>query len=86
MKWNIGKFLDDGKAIMGMDCSGLTGIVQGIVDNAANETAKAYGNCDRCYGKGYSTQMTGMAQRITLCACDRGKQFKTLLDTLKNKR
>lgn len=58
------------------------------------ETAKAYGGCTKCYGKGYATTLIfaegaedfggdGMPRRqlppIRPCSCDRGKQLDRLL-------
>lgn len=62
---------------------------------------KAYGGCHNCYGKGYSTYRhgyTGMGDfegdpdyseqiktHMVFCECDRGKQLKELLNSLKQK-
>lgn len=61
-----------------------------IIDKAVLETAKAYGACKKCYGKGYHTehQVTvgghrayGKKVRLAMnyCICDRGKQLEKLL-------
>lgn len=44
-----------------------------------DETAKAYGGCDKCYGKGYSTQGHAGRTQIHTCVCPRGKQLDELL-------
>lgn len=52
-----------------------------------DETAKAYGGCTNCYGKGYSTykgeyRARGMRwsdDSIKYCDCDRGKQLESLM-------
>lgn len=54
---------------------------------AAKETAKAYGGCTKCYGKGYATWRHGETSRgktsnmrtdIKYCTCERGQQLETL--------
>jgi hypothetical protein len=48
---------------------------------------RAFGFCDICYGKGYSTQavgykdgedLVGHGQEVLYCNCDRGKQLEKL--------
>lgn len=66
----------------------MTGYHEGVV-----ETAKAYGGCINCFGKGYSTHMqneigaedfggdgyeVGPRIHITFCRCSRGKQLRVL--------
>lgn len=57
---------------------------------------KAFGGCEKCYGKGYSTYRYGIIgipdfegdkgfkdpikTNIVYCTCDRGKQLKELID------
>jgi hypothetical protein len=53
------------------------------------ETAKAYGNCQKCYGKGYSTYFETYEdpargekwnkEEMLFCKCARGNQLKDLL-------
>lgn len=55
---------------------------------------KAFGGCDKCFGKGYGTQTIGITEHadflgdktrhykgptIVFCSCPRGKQLKELL-------
>lgn len=57
-------------------------------DRIKEETAKAYGGCTKCYGKGYATvrrEWKGRGVREVdespdICSCDRGKQIKKLLE------
>lgn len=50
---------------------GKTIKIRGLV----KETEKAYGACQRCYGKGYSTLITEGGVGVVICGCDRGKQL-----------
>lgn len=43
------------------------------------KTAKAFGGCEKCYGKGYSTQRLGGRVQVNTCVCDRGKQIEEIL-------
>lgn len=61
-------------------------------DKATKEVAKAYGNCTKCYGKGYATWRHGETYRgvthnmrddIKFCTCERGKQLKVFIEQLK---
>lgn len=48
---------------------------------------KAFGNCFKCYGKGYGTQTLYTASgrnkikqpTMTFCTCERGEQLETVL-------
>ncbi len=40
---------------------------------------KAFGGCEKCYGKGYSTQTIDGGTKVNTCVCDRGKQIDKLL-------
>lgn len=75
----IKTFLDKGTEIMGIDLSAMVGTVSEIV----SKTRKAYGGCDRCYGKGYSTTFSGVSKQLRACGCERGKQ---LLEVFEPKR
>lgn len=47
---------------------------------------KAFGGCEKCYGKGYSTQIDPLhsdTTRINTCVCDRGKQIDAMLETVR---
>ena len=70
-----------------------------VIDKALEATAKAYGGCTKCYGKGYATVAHNLrgsadfigdptylwkANPIKTCSCDRGKQIEEIL-TLKDK-
>lgn len=54
---------------------------------ARQETAKAFGGCMACYGKGYATAIESTLSRfghrthnnIKFCSCERGKQLKAHL-------
>lgn len=56
-----------------------------------NAIITAFGGCDKCYGKGYSTNKVQTSSRygtvdlnpINLCSCDRGKQIKQNLKWFK---
>lgn len=66
------------------------------IDLVERETAKAYGGCVKCYGKGYSTYKEGYSAQGThwtedqmlYCGCSRGKQLKAILspDTQEEKK
>lgn len=59
------------------------------------EASKAFGNCKKCYGKGYSTEMKGAIEGaedfggegfilppkrvMNFCSCGRGKQLESLI-------
>lgn len=55
----------------------------------SKETAKAFGGCLGCYGKGYSTVIVGYSDEsagtkwsekdILYCKCDRGTQLKKII-------
>lgn len=50
-----------------------------------NEAKKAFGGCEKCYGKGYSTQIvvrTGgkILTNYNTCVCARGKQVDAMLE------
>lgn len=50
------------------------------------EVKKAFGGCEKCYGKGYSTQMDPLGSgevKVNTCTCDRGKQIDQLLETMR---
>ena len=62
-------------------------LLHDFISQQRKEAAKAYGGCELCYGKGYSTEQQGAIgnSRVTLrgpqvvynpCSCDRGKQFE----------
>lgn len=73
----------------------LESFISSLQQKAVEDTAKAYGGCTKCYGKGYATQKEGYSGRIgkggkregwvedhmLFCDCDRGKQLKNLLPT-----
>jgi len=65
-----------------------------LIVEAREETAKAYGGCTICYGKGYATVRKGRSYRkngiyktwemndeMNYCTCDRGKQLAQLQDS-----
>jgi hypothetical protein len=65
-----------------------------LIVEAREETAKAYGGCTKCYGKGYATVRKGRSYRkngiyktwemndeMDYCTCDRGKQLAALKST-----
>lgn len=43
---------------------------------AIARTAKAFGGCTFCYGKGYAT----IGKDIRFCSCDRGKQLLSIFN------
>jgi hypothetical protein len=59
-----------------------------IVEETEKKTAKAYGGCTNCYGKGYSTSVGSIEASktafpmIDYCNCDRGKQLRSHLQTV----
>jgi len=70
-----------------------------VIEKELDKQAKAYGNCQKCYGKGYSTQWRGLhgypdfindkgfdklpKTEINFCSCQRGKDLKKLFNTFK---
>lgn len=72
-----------------------------LLSHIREEAERAFGGCKKCYGKGYATTRYGrtvsgdffgdegyeVAPQIYMmfCSCDRGKQLKSLLSTLKPK-
>lgn len=50
------------------------------------EVVKAFGGCEFCYGKGYSTTITmthrGERKNFLPCSCERGKQMQRIFATL----
>lgn len=59
---------------------------------------RAFGGCERCYGKGYGTTMVGIqgaedfggesfletaSERVSFCKCSRGQQLKRLWNAAK---
>ena len=72
--------------------------VNKAISDAKKEAEKAYGGCHNCYGKGYATTIDytsgspdfigdrGFKRQndiMRFCDCERGKQLKTLVTTLK---
>lgn len=68
--------------------------IQELIVEAQEETAKAYGGCTKCYGKGYATVRKGrsyrksgiyktweMNEEMNYCTCDRGRQLAQLQDS-----
>lgn len=62
------------------------------LEAAKTETAKAYGGCVNCYGKGYATYTQYAAVKgakwpisgpMKFCACDRGKQLEGMVEAAK---
>lgn len=68
------------------------------IDDLIEKTAKAFGGCTKCYGKGYSTQMEWASGRgdfigdpdveksldlFKPCECDRGNQFAKIIQANK---
>ncbi len=61
-------------------------------EGEVDKTKKAFGGCEDCFGKGYSTQMDPRGSGTTnmnTCKCDRGKQLDIVIEnmhksTLKN--
>lgn len=59
-----------------------------LIQARDEQTAKAYGGCTNCYGKGYSTykgeykarDMRWQDERMKFCDCERGKQLERLLE------
>jgi hypothetical protein len=73
--------------------------IQTLITTEANrlaeQTAKAYGGCRNCFGKGYATwrhgetyrgRTTNMRDDISYCTCDRGKQLEQQIDRLVGER
>jgi hypothetical protein len=67
----------------------LRRLIKTALETERRQTAKAYGGCTDCYGKGYSTQQVGEVRGggmtfdvpkkvINFCKCDRGAQLKEL--------
>lgn len=68
------------------------------VEQLVRKIEKAYGDCQKCFGKGYSTNRYGttaspdfegdkgssspLKTHMTFCDCDRGKQLSELTLTL----
>ena len=46
--------------------------------SAHREVVKAFGGCNKCYGKGYSTSKVNDKNNTRPCVCDRGKQIKEI--------
>lgn len=44
---------------------------------------KAFGGCEKCYGKGYATQLMGDEEQVNTCVCDRGKQIDKMLEGIR---
>lgn len=69
--------------------------IEVILDRFAairEETAKAYGGCENCFGKGYASVRAGFTIRGTtyghgnkmkFCICDRGKQLEKQFDRVR---
>lgn len=68
--------------------------VQSLIKKHEAKVVRAFGNCTKCYGKGYSTYRHGisgtedfggegfktpMKTHIIYCSCDRGKQLEQLM-------
>lgn len=59
-----------------------------LVERVERESAKAYGGCTKCYGKGYATQLEFASGRhvhyqqpyYLPCSCDRGKQIAEMME------
>ena len=70
-------------------------LIEQALKTVEERTAKAYGACELCFGKGYSTVRYGLygagdfigdkgmktepKTNIHCCSCDRGKQLKELI-------
>lgn len=66
------------------------------IEELLKEQAKAYGGCELCFGKGYFTEKTSITayadfsgtdkktelMRYNPCSCDRGKQFRQVIEEL----
>ncbi len=47
------------------------------------KTKKAFGGCEDCYGKGWSSELTvGGSTKINTCKCDRGQQLDKVLEEM----
>jgi predicted NBD/HSP70 family sugar kinase len=62
--------------------------LEALISQKIIDTAKAYGGCTKCYGKGYATWRHGETYRgsthnmrddIKLCDCPRGKQLEAVM-------
>lgn len=49
-----------------------------------DEAIKAFGGCELCYGKGYSTELSAQSGQVEVntCTCDRGKQIDEMLTNM----
>ena len=75
--------------------------IKDFISKKLSEQAKAYGGCEKCYGKGYSTEkareigsedfggegyVKNLPIRMNFCRCERGKQLEKLLDQKLNEQ
>lgn len=76
--------------------------IENFLESKLRELEKAYGNCQKCYGKGYSTVRYGLKTsadfegekdyidpiktNIHFCTCDRGKQLEEQFKTLSEQK
>lgn len=73
----------------------LKALIEDEVKKGQAETAKAYGGCTKCYGKGYATVRDGIigyedfggdgfkspiTTKMKFCTCGRGKGLSELVD------
>jgi len=71
-----------------------------ITHSIEKKTAKAFGGCTKCYGKGYSTVIQNVTahadfigdtttvtelDRVHPCSCDRGKQIEEMRHSIEKK-
>lgn len=63
------------------------------LEKVESETAKAFGGCNNCYGKGYATTRIGTASRyhseiheeMRFCSCSRGKDLEVKIQKIAEK-
>jgi len=61
--------------------------IEDLIEELLAEQKKAYGGCDKCYGKGYATNIDFMSGRgihyqspyYLPCDCNRGEQIREML-------
>ena len=71
-------------------------LITNLIERIRSEVCKAFGACQKCYGKGYATQIenwggsdewsgkefSDAAPYYRACSCDRGRQVTQMLDTV----
>ena len=78
-EWDMAAIFTKEKTIPLAKLQKIRAVFDAFAAEVEGKTKKAFGGCEKCYGKGYSTQSFSGRSTVNTCVCERGKQIDRIL-------